>query len=60
MAQEISEVKSDSGTFDYSPPTETYPDEVAQAQLIASEDKDLSFDIAELAGPNQEELANAA
>ena len=60
MAQEISEITPEPGTFDYSPLTKTEPGEIAQAQLIASEDKAPGVAAAELAGPNQEALAKAA
>ena len=57
-AQEISEVKAQS-RFDYSPLTETEPDEIAQAQQIASEDQAPGVVAAEAAGPDQAALAKA-
>jgi hypothetical protein len=60
LAQEINEIKSKSGGFDYSPLTEPEQAEIAQAQLIASEEKAPGVVAAELAGPNQEALAKAA
>lgn len=60
MAQEISETRPEPGTFDYRPLTSPEPGEVAQAQLIASEDKAPGVAAAEAAGPDQAALAKAA
>lgn len=60
MAQEISETRPEPGTFDYRPLTRPEPGEVAQAQLIASEDKAPGVAAAEAAGPDQAALAKAA
>ena len=51
MAQEASEIKADSGRFDYSPLTAQ--DEIAQAQQIASEEQAPGVVAAEAAGPDK-------
>ena len=60
VAQEVNEIKAESGGFDYSPLTGPEQGEIAQAQLIASEDKAPGVVAAEAAGPDQAALAKAA